>query len=158
MRWMVRLFLISALFIPAARAQEGAAPQKPPEAYAPGLGDFMTAYVQPHHIKLYLAGHAKNWALAEYEAGELRETFEDVTSYQGNWHDYPVAKLIKVNIDMPLGEVDQAIREQNAGGFDKAFEKLTFACDACHQAVNHPFLVIKVPTADAYPDQEFTPR
>ena len=39
-------------------------PTKPPEPYVPGLGDFMTAAVQPHHIKVGLAGHAANWPLA----------------------------------------------------------------------------------------------
>src|ERR1700678_879869 len=55
------------------------------EAYAPGLGDFMTAYVQPHHIKLWLAGNGGNWKLAAYEADELTETFEDITTYQATW-------------------------------------------------------------------------
>src|ERR1700733_293115 len=46
--------------------------------YHPGLGELMTAFVQPRHIKLGLAGAARNWAYAAYELGELRETFDDV--------------------------------------------------------------------------------
>jgi hypothetical protein len=52
-----------------AAETETAAPTAEP--YAPGLGDFMTAYVQPHHIKLWLAGNVGNWKLAAYEADEL---------------------------------------------------------------------------------------
>src|SRR3954466_13140099 len=66
-----------ALLASAALAEE----EKKPEPYVPGLGEFMTSGVQPHHIKIWLAGHAGNWALAEYEAKELRETFEDIGTY-----------------------------------------------------------------------------
>src|ERR1700728_3694624 len=46
--------------------------------YHPGLGELMTAFVQPRHIKLGLAGTEHNWSYAAYELGELRETFEDI--------------------------------------------------------------------------------
>lgn len=161
LRMVPLIVLAGALMLPnlpSARAEEPGETHKPTEAYAPGLGDFMTAYVQPHHIKLWLAGSVKNWALAEYEANELRETFEDIVTYQGNWHDYSVAKLVETVLTPPLGEVDQAIREKNAAGFAKAFDGLTAACNTCHQAVAHPFLVIKTPSADAFPDQDFALR
>lgn len=74
------------------------APAAPVESYVPGLGDFMTACVQPHHIKLWLAGNAGNWGLADYEAGELRETFEDISNYQATWKSVPEAQLVKANI------------------------------------------------------------
>ena len=35
--------------------------------YHPGLGELMTAFVQPRHIKLGLAGNARNWPYAAYE-------------------------------------------------------------------------------------------
>src|SRR5882724_11161535 len=78
---------------------------KKPEPYVPGLGEFMTSAVQPHHIKIWLAGHAGNWPLAEYEAKELRETFEDIATYQGVWNDFPIAKLAEANVIPPLGEL-----------------------------------------------------
>ena len=128
------------------------------EPYAPGLGDFMTAYVQPHHIKLALAGQAGNWALADYEAKELRETFEDVTTYQPLWHDFPIAKMVETILIPPLSEVDQAIIDKNAGAFAKAYDQLTTACDSCHQATQHEFIVIMPPSGTAFPDQQFAPR
>ena len=42
-------------------------------AFHPGLGDLMTAFVQPCHTKLGLAGSEKNWPYAAYELKELRE-------------------------------------------------------------------------------------
>lgn len=72
------------------------------ESYLPGLGDFMTAYVQPHHIKLWFAANARNWVLAAYEADELAETFEDISTYQVSWKSVPVAQLGKAMIEPAL--------------------------------------------------------
>ena len=47
------------------------APAQPaPPDYHPSLGDLMTMAVQPRHIKLGLAGRARNWTYLAYEAGE----------------------------------------------------------------------------------------
>jgi len=39
--------------------------------YHPSLGDLMTMAVQPRHIKLGMAGKARNWEYAAYETSEL---------------------------------------------------------------------------------------
>jgi hypothetical protein len=118
----------------------------------------MTAAVQPHHIKVGLAGHAGNWPLAEYEAKELRETFEDIATYHGVWSDFPIAKLAEANLTPPLEELDKAIKDKNAAGFKKAYDKVTAACNSCHQATNNGFVAIKTPAAQDFPDQEFQPH
>ena len=131
---------------------------KKPEPYVPGLGEFMTSAVQPHHIKIWMAGKAGNWPLAEYEAKELRETFEDITTFQGVWNDFPIGKLAEANLTPPLGELDQAIKDKNAAGFKKAYDKVTAACNSCHQATNNGFVSIKTPAGSDFPDQEFQPH
>jgi hypothetical protein len=136
----------------------GAAPAedaKKPEPYVPGLGEFMTSAVQPHHIKIWMAGHAGNWPLAEYEAKELRETFEDITTYQGVWNTIPIGKLAEANLTPPLDELDTAIKDKNEGGFKKAYDKVTAACNSCHQATSNTFVVIKTPSGADFPDQDF---
>jgi len=150
--WLVFGF---AMLAAASDAGIACAEDKPAEAYVPGLGDFMTAYVQPHHIKLFLAGSARNWKLAAYEASEIGETFEDVVSYQGKWHDLPVGDLVKTNIDPALAAVTKAIEAKDENGFKTAYGKLTAACNSCHAAAAHEFVVIKTPAASAFPDQEF---
>jgi hypothetical protein len=57
-------------------AQQPPTPPKP--AFHPGLGDLMTAFVQPRHTKLGLAGNEQNWIYAAYELNELREAFDGV--------------------------------------------------------------------------------
>jgi hypothetical protein len=125
------------------------------ESYAPGLGDFMTAYVQPHHIKLWLAGSAGNWKLAAYEANELSETFEDVTTYQATWKNVPVAQLVKEIILPALNKVDAAIAGKNVVAFKTAYGALTAACNSCHTMAQREFLEIKVPSGDPFSDQNF---
>lgn len=125
------------------------------EPYAPGLGDFMTAYVQPHHIKLWLAGSMGNWRLAAYEADELGETFDDISSYQAVWKSVPVAQLVKAMIEPALKNVDAAITGKNITNFKSAYAALTAACNACHVATQHEFVRIKVPAADPFSDQSF---
>jgi hypothetical protein len=151
--------LALAVFVCTAAQIKAAAPTKPApppvEAYAPGLGDFMTADVQPHHIKLWLAGSTGNWKLAAYEADELGETFDDVTTYQATWKSVPVAQLVKTIIEPALKKLDNAIASKSVADFKSAYATLTAACNSCHVAAGHEFLEIRVPTTDPFPDQSF---
>jgi hypothetical protein len=52
--------------------------------HAAALGDLMTAFVQPRHIKLGLAGNEQNWRYAAYELDQLRETLADVAEILPN--------------------------------------------------------------------------
>jgi cytochrome c553 len=140
-------------FAGLATAADGA-----PPAYAPGLGDFMTSYVQPHHIKLWFAGDAGNWPLAMYEAKELGESFGDITTYQADWEGVPVAQLVKAFIDPALDKVQSAIQAKNAAQFDSAFKTLTAACNACHTTAKKPMIEVKVPQRNPYTDQVFAVR
>jgi hypothetical protein len=154
---MVLIALLIGDISRGAGAQSDTA-AKTPEPYVPGLGDFMTAYVQPHHIKLWQAGSVGNWPLAAYEANELRETFEDVTTYQGVWHDLPIGNMVEAVLEPKLAAVDQSIAKHDTTAFGKAFKELTGACNQCHRAAKHEFIVIRVPSGSAFPDQAFEPR
>jgi hypothetical protein len=160
-RLVIALGLGSILFasLGAGTVANGASPPSPVvsavEPYVPGLGDFMTAYVQPHHIKLWLAASVGNWDLAAYEANELGETFEDISTYQGIWKSVPVARLIKAIIEPALKNVDAAINAKNMDAFKPAYEALTAACNSCHTKAQHGFLIIRVPTGDPFSDQSF---
>ena len=47
------------------------------KGYEPGLGELMSLN-QMRHAKLWFAGQARNWELADYELDELEEGFADV--------------------------------------------------------------------------------
>ena len=127
--------------------------------YHPGLGELMTAFVQPRHIKLGLAGAAGNWAYAAYELGELEETFDDVGKLVPKHGNLMIPPAIASTVKQPMAALDKAIKAKDAGMFKIAYGSLTDACNACHKSADHPMIIIKVPDAAAtpFPDQDFEP-
>jgi hypothetical protein len=130
----------------------------PPQPYRPGLGDLMTMTVQPRHIKLGLAGREKNWTYAKYELHELQEAFERAERVWPKYKGLPIGGMVDAIAKGPMAELSQAIAEQDAGKFAAAYGKLTEGCNACHQAANVGFVVIKTPEASSFPDQDFQPH
>ncbi|HWB50506.1 MAG TPA: hypothetical protein VG651_15455 [Stellaceae bacterium] len=128
--------------------------------FRPGLGDLMTALVQPRHIKLGLAGAAQNWDYAGYELDELRESFDLVGKLILKHGGLAIPQAIAATVKQPMDAVDTAIKAQDQGAFTKAYADLTAACNACHNSAGHPMIVIRVPPAGAaaFPDQDFQPR
>ena len=126
-------------------------------AFHPGLGELMTAFVQPHHIKLALAGQAQNWDLAAYELEELQETFEDVGKLVLKHGTLAVAPAIASTVTPAMAEVGKAIKAKDLAAFTKTYADLTASCNACHQSADHPMIVIQVPISSPFPDQDFAP-
>ena len=52
-----------------------------PPPYQPSMGDLMVTIVQPRHLKLGLAGQARNWDYADYDQHELEESLEAVEKH-----------------------------------------------------------------------------
>jgi hypothetical protein len=125
--------------------------------YHPGLGELMTAFVQPRHIKLGFAGNERNWAYAAYELGELTETFDDVAKLVPKHDNLPIPEMIASTVKQPMAALGAAIKARDAAAFAKAYIELTTSCNACHQSAGHPMIVIRVPTVSSFPDQDFRP-
>jgi hypothetical protein len=130
---------------------------EPAKPYEPGLIEFM-AHVQSHHAKIWLAGNARNWELADYQADELKELLEEIAKRVPVYKDVPVGKMIESTTMGPIGEIEAAIKARDSKAFATAFDKLTTACNACHEAANRGFIVIQRPTASAFPNQSFAPK
>jgi hypothetical protein len=128
-----------------------------PQVYRPGLGDMMTMTVQPRHIKILLGGHALNWAYAKYELHELQEAFDRVVRVWPRYKGLPLGGLVDAIAKGPMDELAKAIDAKDEVAFDAGYEKLTEGCNACHQAANVGWVVIKVPTASSFPNQDFQP-
>jgi hypothetical protein len=126
--------------------------------YHPGLGDLMTAFVQPRHIKLGLAGAAQNWAYAAYELGELQEAFDDAGKLVLKHGSLAIPDAIAATVKPPLAALDAAIKAKDQAAFTKAYADLTDGCNACHKSADHAAIVIQVPTVSgtAFPDQDFS--
>lgn len=127
--------------------------------YHPGLGELMTAFVQPRHVKLGFAGQERNWPYAAYELGELQETFDDIGKLVPTHDGRPTPPMIASTVEQPMTALGKAIAAKDAAAFTKAYGDLTASCNACHQSFGHPMIVIRVPggAPSPFPDQDFRP-
>ena len=64
------------------------------DSHGPGLVETMMA-TQSHHAKLWLAGNARNWELAEYQVDELKEGLEDAAKHIPDYKGVPVGSMIE---------------------------------------------------------------
>lgn len=135
-----------------ARSQE--TPGK--QAYVPGLGEFMSA-IQLRHAKLWFAGQANNWELADYELDEMKEVLEDAAKFNPNYKKLPIAAMIKANMETPLADLAKAIGAKDSSRFAKAFDVLTEACNTCHAGTQRGFIRMQRPTAPPVSNQVFAP-
>ena len=113
---------------------------------------------QMRHLKLWFAGQAGNWPLADYELDELKEGYEDIVKYFPTKDGAPTGPMASAIIEKEVAELSKAIEAKNARQFAAAFEKLTASCNACHQSSKKQFIVVQRPTANPYANQSFAPR
>ena len=149
--------VLAVPIIGAAQTTSAAPTAAAPQAYRPGLGDLMTMTVQPRHIKLAVAGKEKNWAYAAYELHELEEAFERSARVWPQWRSMPIAEMIEPVIKGPMAALSQAIKAADATQFSADYEKLTEACNSCHQGAGRGVIVIKTPDVSVFPNQDFKP-
>jgi hypothetical protein len=96
--------------------------------------------------------------LAQYALAEIRQAFAGIIKAQPKFMGLPVQQLVDAALTQPMNAVDAAIKQQDAKKFSAAYAQLTAGCNACHAAVEHPFVVIRVPDASAFPNQDFNPH
>jgi hypothetical protein len=143
---------------PQGQAAAGSSQSPEQPAYHPSMGDLMTMAVQPRHTKLGMAGQAKNWVYAGYEAKELENAFARVGRTIPTYRKNDIAKMFDGNVKGPLTDLETAITNQDSKAFDDAYGKLTAACNTCHQGLEHAEVVIMKPSGAAFPDQDFRPK
>jgi hypothetical protein len=142
----------------AAQQPTNVAETKSAAPYHLGLGELMTAFVQPRHIKLGLAGKEQNWPYASFELGELTEAFDDIAELAPKHDNLPIPEMIASTIKQPMEALEAAIKATDTAAYTKAYADLTASCNTCHQSANHPEIVIQVPTVSSFPDQDFRPQ
>lgn len=124
--------------------------------FVPGLGEIM-AQTATRHAKLWFAGQARNWELAAYEVDELHEGIEDAGKYHPTHKEIrqPIPDLLALYLDQPLAALDQAVKDKNQPAFIENYDKLTAACNACHQATEFGFNVVQRPSFNPFANQAF---
>jgi len=162
-RIMVTVAIVALPLV--ASAQGGPPPAAPrtdeaksaPKSYVPGLEQFM-AVILSEHAKLWYAGQAKNWPLADYQLGEIKEVMGDVQDFVPTFKNLPLADMIDAVITGQIAELEKAIAAKDAAKFAAGYDKLTQACNSCHQATGNGFVVIQRPAFPMFPNQDFRPH
>ncbi len=138
----IRRFAVLAISLAGASAPVLADDQKPSsgqERYAPRLNDMMVV-TQLRHFKLWYAGTAENWPLANYELAQIRFSIDDVKNMYPKYYASNMSTM-----SAATDELDRAIKTKNNAEFSNAFTKLTSECNSCHEAADVGFIKIREP-------------
>jgi hypothetical protein len=141
------------LTIGFACAQDGSKPSQgsaDETAAPPRLSEIMVQQ-QMRHIKLWFAGDAGNWSLADYEIDQLKDGFDDVAKLLGG-------DIAQQHVGGAVSRLEKAIEAKDHGAFVSAFDRLSAGCNECHRTLDHAFVVIQRPVLLPYSDQNFSPR
>jgi len=120
------------------------------KTYKPGFGEFMSS-IQVYHEKLWFAGQAQNWKLADFEMGEIKEALDGIREYNTDRPEAASLPMIYPAID----SLNSAIQQKNPLLFKSSFVLLTNTCNNCHHATKHEFNVIKIPDTPPFSNQVF---
>lgn len=125
---------------------------QPPSGSRPGwsplsLGNLMLL-IQARHAKIWYAGRAEDWALADYE---LNHVSDDLTAAALLYRDIPVELV--TGATRGIARMREAAKQNDAPGFQSGFSDLTTACNACHAAGGVSFIHIQTPTTIPFTNQ-----
>jgi hypothetical protein len=151
-RWPVAVLFVATLSMPIAIAQSGF-PSSAGEGYVPRLTEIMNV-IQSQHMKLWLAGKARNWDLAGYELRQLTASLGEAASlYSG----LPSTNI--VTLAEPIKSVADSLTAKDPQAFSNALGDLTKGCNACHTSMGRSFIVIRTPAGnDPFGNQVFSPQ
>jgi len=122
--------------------------------YVPHTGEFMST-IQIHYSRLWFAGDAKNWELANFEIGEIKEGMVDIVKYRPIYEKgVHIATMVYKYLDQPMADIQKAIKSKDRVKFRQYFNNLTSACNACHQESGVGFIKVKRPSISPS-DQDF---
>jgi hypothetical protein len=127
------------------------------KAYVPGLEQFMNVILMEHN-KLWFAAKERNWPLAEYQLGEIKEIMGDVQDFVPTFKNLPLADMLDAVITKEIATLEKSVEAKNYKDFVAGYDKLTQACNACHQGTQNGFVVIKRPTRPAFTNQDYRPH
>ncbi len=116
----------------------------------PHLSEIMVQQ-QMRHIKLWFAGDAANWPLADYEIDQLKDGFDDIAKLLGG-------DIAQQYVGGPISRLEKAIDAKDHEAFVSAFDRLSAGCNACHRTLDRAFIAIQRPVRLPYSDQNFSPQ
>jgi hypothetical protein len=138
----------------ADRLEARVAALEQPKPYP--LGEQM-GYLQRYVEKLYFAGQARNWELADFYAHEVGETADDIMAAKIVDEGVEVSQLMATMLPPAEQGVQEAVQAKDPALFQSRYAALVSTCNACHQDAKHGFMKITVPERPSVTNQSFAP-
>lgn len=111
---------------------------------------------QTYATKLYFAGQARNEELASWYSWKLESTVKDVKDRHTEpyaYNGWDAAQLVLM-LDTPITELNKVVKQKNWDAFAPRYDDLMNACNACHVAAEHPFVVVQAPRNEQPPQNQ----
>lgn len=153
---LVLLFMVSGCNEKKTPDAQLEARLKALEAAAPGVGEIMSG-VQLHFAKLYFAGKAQNWGLAEFELHEIEENLDKAVTLRPEENGTNLVGLADGFKQTQLAALGTAAQHKDWSAFQSAYTEAIGVCNGCHEETTRPFIVITVPAAPPVPNQQWEP-
>ena len=104
-RAILTIFVAATAAIAAVAPQPLDAQQSQPGStsapYLPVLADIMSG-TQLRHLKLAYSGKVKNWQLADYELGQIEQSFADAARLYPVFKTFPLPSSSRTRAGLPL--------------------------------------------------------
>ena len=115
------------------------------------------SYLQLYMEKLALSGQAKNWPLASYYAGLVRQELTAIQKMDAVHDGRTINTFLEGTSLKLIGNL-----EKNAAGplegFKSSYKQFVRSCNACHESTGTGYIKIKVPKGDPFVGQTFSPE
>ncbi len=118
------------------------------------LGEHM-GQMQYYVVKLGLALQHKNQPLANFYAGEVNETYEEMRSLNIVDDSIPISRLLNQLLSPVLQNVTSVISQNDTAQFLSQYQALIETCNSCHKETGRPFIVVQAPHEE-YNGQDFS--
>lgn len=109
--------------------------------------------LQTYSTKLYFAGTAKNEDLATWYSRKVKQTVLNIQERRTEPYAYNGwdAAELAIMLDAPLAGINEIIETGQWDEFEGEFDFLMDACNACHTATEHAFVVVRAPKGEQAP-------
>lgn len=112
-------------------------------------------HMQRYMNKLWFAGKATNWELADFYTHELEETMEVLIHGEIEEDGHNISVLIETMAIPSLESLEDVLKNKDSGSFEGEYLGLVNACNSCHQVTEHAFLKIQEPSSPAFTNQVY---
>lgn len=112
------------------------------------------SFISRYSKKLYFAGDAENWELADIYSHEIEEISEVIIDMNKEHDGINISELMETMLLPQIERIEEAIENEDRETFLERYNVLIQTCNQCHVATNYDAVVMTVPQTNPF-NQEF---